>query len=338
MEPNVALQLRSPRDTYVEGEEIDVIVHVTSEEALTCRALTLELGLETHGKGDKDSVSAAKKTIHTGMIPAGTSEFDGSITLPRIRRATPATYHGHFVNVDWFARAVLDMSWVSSADSEVRIQVEPRNKGPEGEGETDSAPSQRIADSKLLEPDMPYAWVLALGLACAGIYYARTDQEGFTVVMLILFILTLAAWYNDRATVRSIGEVSFLVGPRRVFPGSDITACVMLSPPRDLKVNSVSVELRGAEEAISGSGSDKETHTHTLFNGTERLLQDAVVAAGKGLEANVRFRIPDEAPASMELKANRVAWTVELSIESGTEIRTSSLPVIVRPRAPHARS
>lgn len=95
------------QDHRVTGGTVSGRVRMTSEDMMTCRRLTVEIGWHTEGTGDTDRDSVFETELHTGEIYPGEHEYAFSCQLPD----GPVSYSGHLLNIVWSVSARLDLAW-----------------------------------------------------------------------------------------------------------------------------------------------------------------------------------------------------------------------------------
>ena len=305
----LALELRNPRDAYVEGELIDVIVHVEAQKEVLCKALTLEMGWETHGRGNKVSGKALKETIFSGTLPTGESTYESKVQVPTLSRTTPPSYHGTFINVDWHLRAAADIPWTLDPKSMIRIYVEPRD----AEGTTEEPPTWEHAEQVRLKGGLAPWLFIGCMLAIIGAFLTTKNVlVGAALMAPAAYVLT--RYFREQGLRKRIGEVVFGVSPNRTLAGGSVTAMVALRPPGALDVEFASVTIRAHESATSGSGTNTTTHRHLAFEESQVVLDDERIDASDIFRKELPFSIPLDAGPTIELNDNRVIWSIEFAV------------------------
>src|SRR5689334_7308514 len=101
------------------GEVIRGRVRATlGEHPVKCRALTLRHEWRTHGRGNQRSGTSASVTLFEGDWAAGErQEYPFELKVPN----GPATYHGHFLNVDHYLVAEADVPWSFDPKAELEL-------------------------------------------------------------------------------------------------------------------------------------------------------------------------------------------------------------------------
>lgn len=306
---HIRIETTDAERAYAPGDEVHVVVHVTARRAFPCDAVDIQLGFETHGKGNRDSRWYSRLTLFAGRIEEGEHTFEGVLIVPPVDRRSPPTYLGHFINVEWFVRARLDVPWALDPKETLRIDVDP----PEAlrPFEPPSIPPHDPVELRGMNAG--FLVVAALFLAAGG-WFAWKGNPWAAAALLVPPGLILRRFLADRAASRRVGSVGFGVWPRTVQPGEELGVYVMLSPPDDLEVERLRVRLRAEERATSGSGTNETTHTHDAVELDRTLLERALVEARDDWEGEVRFQLPIDAPPTFSTGDNVVAWEVQLEV------------------------
>lgn len=79
-------------------------VTVPSPTGLSARAVVVEIGWRTSGRGDTDEGIVVTDTVHEGAIPPGGIDVDFAADIPNV----PWTYQGELIKIGWFARGRID--------------------------------------------------------------------------------------------------------------------------------------------------------------------------------------------------------------------------------------
>ena len=107
--------------SYVGGEVVRGEVVVRVEKETTCKSLMIEVGWSTHGRGNRASDDVFEENLFIGSWQPGEYRYPFEATLPH----GPYTYHGHYLNVDWYAEARADVPWAFDPKDEVDFELIP---------------------------------------------------------------------------------------------------------------------------------------------------------------------------------------------------------------------
>ncbi|MFP6621591.1 MAG: hypothetical protein VB877_19760, partial [Pirellulaceae bacterium] len=114
---------------------------------------------------------------------------------------------------------------------------------------------------------------------------------------------------------RRLGEVQIACDSHLIAPGDKLPITVSFTPRKSGQINGVQATLMCTERAVSGSGTNKTTHTATLHD------QDFTLSGPEsfGAQANISFRghvqVPNVDAYSFHTGDNSVSWTVKIKID-----------------------
>jgi hypothetical protein len=134
---------------------------------------------------------------------------------------------------------------------------------------------------------------------------------------LLPIILIVAAyfWVRKRAVAARVGTVEFIVPHRVVAPNEEWQATLRFTSRKSFSVNSISLQLTGIESATSGSGSNRKTHSHTVFSERFVLRDSGPLTAGESVDETLSITFPETHAFSLEQSDNSIKWSVEARID-----------------------
>lgn len=330
---SIRLERAPPR--FLPGETVRGEVDVAVNAPCTCNDLTLWFGWRTHGKGNRTEGMVAQISLfHGEWMPGMNQSYSFEFRVP----SGPATYHGKLLNVDWYLRARADIPWAIDPKAETDLLVE----GGEGE-EYDFGPRYqppeeiyRKADKYLGCRVFLFSLVAAAGVI-VGLFIGFRQPWGLLLAGLFLAAgaaMILHTLWRGIAE-RKLGTPQVRIGASVAEGGERIPLSVRIRPRAPLRLEGVVVELRGLEEVVSGSGTNRTTHRHVFHQtreildpgGRELLPQEEVVFEGA-------VEIPPDAPPTFAAPDNSLQWTILLRISiGGWPDWKRDYPLAVRPRA-----
>ncbi len=340
---DLKIVLDRPDRVYQVGEMVTGHLDVVVNADCTCNGLKISRYWQTHGRGNRASGGQDEEILFTGQWrPGQTDRYPFEFEVP----AGPLTYHGHYLNVDWYLHATADIPWAFDPKTTEEFIVE--------KGDADELGDHPLGDRLASHPMQ--AMASTMGLACGLAFGAFFLVPGciFSVVMTILSIsegqpmmligagmgLVFAlvgivlAFFALRNTIaqRKLGPVTVTLEPDRVNAGQESRLHVHFSPKSAADLNGLTATLRGKEVVVSGSGTNRSTHSHIFHNEQYTLLESERVAAGEDVDRDVLIEVPGDAPASFAAPDNRLVWEVEVhvDIKSWPDFK-SSQGVIVLP-------
>ncbi len=322
----VRLELDEPSATYQAGSKITGRVLVSVTGAVKFRTLKVRLRWETHGKGNPDKDTATE--VH--LLEAGTWTKGQQLTFPFELQAPsgPVTYHGHYVNLDWFLEAIVDIPWAPDAEDSVPIALVG---GPPEPGYA-AGPSYAyfppeppdLSPPSSLHTTLLFVAILLLGLGVLflvlGFVAAGHPGAGplqvlgplLTVLGLVLLVASFANIFSERG----IGKPRIHIEPMEAAGGGLVQVRATLRPRKELELLDATVTLRGQEETIQGSGSKKRTYGETLHDAVHAARdRPKFLEPGRESEITWEIPIPPMAPPTLQTGDNRVTWALKVSFD-----------------------
>ena len=111
-----------PDKKYKFGETVTGVVEVRVNKECRCRKLTLTREWRTHGRGNRVSGDKKDTILYEGTWSPGEEiSYSFEIDLPN----GPTTYHGHYLNVDWYIKARADIPWAIDPKAETEVLLDP---------------------------------------------------------------------------------------------------------------------------------------------------------------------------------------------------------------------
>jgi len=346
---DVEIRLDEHDRTYAPGERIRGHVAVTTDQAVRCKGLTVTLQWRTHGRGNRDAGPESKVQLFQGEWGGGEQHAYG---FEFIAPSGPATYHGTFVNVDHYLTARVDLPWALDPKAETEILLVP----PAGAREYDFGPSYKppatelkregsaLAVGSLLTAGcfgVPGLAIIAGGIGFAVSYLRGSSQEGiFPAIFMLLFGGVFAvvgfglAFVLQKRNVarRKLGDPLVNVTPTTARPGDRVSVQITLQPRSSLTLAGAVAVLKGRERAVSGSGTNRTTHTHDLHGQEVGLGAPPQLEAGQMASFNASLQVPADAAPTFAAGDNDVKWMVELRIGiAGWPDWEREYPIDVRP-------
>ena len=322
-----SFSFNKPDGIYEAGETVTGILTFVPQRTLRINGLKLELRWRTHGRGNHTQGQAISIPIsfYEAEISQGQSyETPFSFNLP----SGPLTYHGHYLNVDWYLKAQLDAPLTPGfldPQSETELLVLPK----EGEsiylGPTYKAPddAKRAAANKWGSLIMAgvfggiglVVFLVFNSLAVNGPAFIRL----FSLIPLIF--VALAIWIGFSAMRNSLarsklGEVKVSFSKRQVVPGGNLTARLEFQAQKQLNLMKISITLKGYEKVVRGSGTNKKTFTHSVYEEQKVLMGAAVLSPKQTVVVEESFALPFDAPYSFMASDNELRWQLDCLVDT----------------------
>lgn len=298
-----------PERKFRSGESVTGKVIVGVNKDVKCRGIVISGYWKTHGRGNRDQGEYDQKNVFSGDMRAGESyEFPFEITAPH----SPLTYRGKLINIDHYVRARVDIPWAFDPKQEDEFILLPSPKV--------QAPTQPYsAEHASSKPSTKIAGYVVFAIIIAIVFLVFLPRGGFVLLMLpvAFVILALVAFFGLRKTMaeRRLGKVDLSLENAIVAPGQSIPITLSFTPRKRGSIRGVTAGLTGKERAVSGSGTDKTTHRHTIHEHKVTLDGPTEFAANKRVEFSGVVQIPDTNAYSFDVGENEVAWTLDLRID-----------------------
>src|SRR5690554_867815 len=315
--------IRGPVTTFFFFQAEDGIrgADVTGVQTCALPILDIVLCWHMHGRGNRTSQTPIGLVLFRGDWSAGTkASYPFELELPN----GPHSYHGHYLNVDWFLRARADIPWAIDPKAEREILLGP---GPK----TDPATYINVANGAhdvfakrkgnkgfmsifMLLFSLPFIgaglFVMLLGLiggpGMEAIFLVPFGGVFFLSGAVVFFFAT-----RNKFAAMKLGDIRLAWPEGIVHPGDDIPISCQIDATKGL--NGVNATLVCRETVVSGSGTNRSTYRHDIFSRAIELKQSA--QGGKRLSLEGGFGIPDDSPVSFYASDNELSWIVVVHID-----------------------
>ncbi|TWU43982.1 hypothetical protein Q31b_15160 [Novipirellula aureliae] len=289
------------------GSTIRGTVRVDVDNDVKCNGLIVESAWRTHGRGNIAKGSTDKVTLFTGHWTAGQHvEYPFELKIAD----WPPTYHGHYLNIDHYIDARVDIPWSFDPKASVPFLVRAACDNTQAVVPRTTKQINGIAGGCI-------AALVIAGFAMFVAAFVIGDGGIIPIIFLGAFGLIGASVFLVKSVLPKwvLGQVACDLGMTTVSPGQTIKGQLSFSPRKNLQINGITMKVSANEQCISGSGSNKKTHHHRLFQSTETLEGATTLSANRPLHYDFSYQIPNDAPFSVELRDNKLHWIVEVSID-----------------------
>lgn len=312
---NLLIEMMDPDATRGPGDKVQGFVQVDVDRAVTCRGLHIILRCRTHGRGNTWKNQVIDEIAYVGeWEPGDELVYPFEFEVPN----GPVTYHGAILNVIWEVYAYVDIPWAFDPETQAEFTV------VRGEARPSQGPNSAMMVRDLGAMSPPgTAWVPLVGFSlfflCSSVVMFTIDSAflafctvSIGAVGMLVLTLVAGALRNAMAT-RKLGEVSFEAMPVEIEAGESLACVARMHPPAAAKINGASLSLVCQEVVVSGSGTNRTTHT-------EEVLRERIVLAGaRTIEGETTWeaalRIPENAAATFYAPDNKLEWRVEFHID-----------------------
>lgn len=300
------------------GEEVTGTVTVQVNEDADCNGIILEHFWQTHGRGNSATGPKLATELYRGPLRAGQSlKYPFQVTAP----IGPPTYHGTYLNVDHYLMVRVRIPWAIDPRAKEEYVLLP--SGAEYGNLRVTSPTGLINKQTLTGLGVPAGVAMIL----AGVFFFPCG-----LVLVPFGLLVLLFGVRKKLAEKKIGKVALSLGSLRVAPGGQLPLRLMFTPRHTSRLNGITAKLVGSEKCVSGSGTNKTTHTHKFFERTVVLVPECEVTAGRPIRVAGIVPIPETNAYSFHATDNDVLWELEVRVDipmwpDWTDKRT----VVVRP-------
>lgn len=295
---------------YKIGETVKGKVTIEVDKECQCDKLILQKYWSTHGKGNRASGVKEELNLFQGTWQPGKYEYPFSFVL----NDGPFSYHGHYINVDWYLNAQADIPWSIDPKDEIEYILEKSDTD-----QTDSLPAYEFHNKQSNTLDLnkyPLLRLFPLIFVIAGIlmiYFQGDLFIGgvFTIVGTVIFYKLIQSSIAER----KLGKVKCELLENILRPGDDLHFSISFEPASNVTINTASVRLVGKEVAISGSGTNTTTHSHTFHSEEMPILMQGSFSGGMPVRDKRRLKVPAGAAASFTASDNRLEWQLVVNID-----------------------
>ena len=276
------------------GATLSGVVVVKPDKEIQCKGLVVRTIWSTHGRGNVDTAEVASQSLFQGTWQSG-QEYRYPFTLATA--VWPPTYHGSYLNVGHYVAAQAKVSWSIDPKAQVEYRV-VANDAPADLKPTAAAPKQS-------------GFIAAAILGVIAVLFVTAFVPLLLIAMLFLGpILGLTYVYKVILPKRVTGPVTCDLASAKVRAGQNVKANLVFTPARRSTINGIEWKIRCVEECVSGSGSNRRTHTCELFQDTVPVCGPTELKPGEKQSFELDYKLPANAAPSLKFADNKLQWTV----------------------------
>jgi hypothetical protein len=328
---NVEVILDASEPAYEAGAEITGRVIVRASKDVEPKALVIEQLWRAHGRGNTHEEVLAVQREPGGLWRADTvTEVPFRFVCP----SRPVTYHGHYINVDHYVKARVDVAWATDPRGETdyvvipgastvkdyiaavarKDEVKPQQAGGCG----------KVVGYILLPVLIPLLLVLLLMLlpillVAGTVMFVRHQlarrRVGDVVVEIGAPAIEELGKKSKLAQKLTLSPTGLKGSTHVVGSGAAIPVRVRFTPRIAVSVNGVRVKVTAQEIATSGSGTNATTHRHTVWEEVVPLVDAGVLAAGEPVDLAAEVTLPESDAASLDAPSNKIEWKAVVQID-----------------------
>ncbi|MCA9196553.1 MAG: hypothetical protein KDA87_03405 [Planctomycetales bacterium] len=300
---DVRIVFDKPDRTYHGGETVSGKVLVSVNQNVNAKGIRLTYQWRTHGRGNR--ATGDKQVLMLSEASQLTTGDDLVLPFQFTADEFPFTYRGHYLNIDHYVKADVDVAWAFNPKSEQEIIVLP-GKRPA------VFPASRT-EVRLKEKPTKSNVGGAIGITIVGIVLLVFS---FVFIFLLPFVLLGFVIYFIRKQMLAakIREAKFTVPHLVVAPNEPWSFEFEFVPKSSFSVNEITMILIGQERVISGSGTDRTTHRHKIHESVIQLHPAGQVPA-KPFRIAKTIPFPETTAYSFEASDNYLEWEARIRID-----------------------
>ncbi|MFK8113436.1 MAG: sporulation protein [Rubripirellula sp.] len=301
---DLSIELDDPQKIYSGGAAIKGVIRVDVDADVKCSGLVVTSGWKTHGRGNVDSGEVGSVTVFEGEWRTG-EKLEYRFELPVGH--WPPTYHGHYLNVDHCVEARAKIPWAFDPKASQQFMMRP-SCGPEG-----TVNEQRGQKSSAIGNAIGV--LVVLGFLIGGA--VMVSQAGAFGLLFLLFPLAGGMYWFIRHFLPkfALGEVDFHLAQEQASPGESIAGELVVRPRNSVPINAIQLNFEAREKVVSGSGSNRTTHSKTFFEESHTLQESTSLTPGQEHCFPFEVALPENAPYSIDLSDNDLIWNVKLRVD-----------------------
>lgn len=304
---DLSIELDDPKSVHPGGGKITGVVRVVVDKNVSTKGLVITSGWATHGRGNVASGETASETLFTGDWRAG-DKLEYRFELPIGN--WPPSYHGNYLNIDHYINVRAKIPWGFDPKASQAFLMRPT-----GGAET-AVITKNVHELSGKIGCIVFSIISAI---FATIFVTVLGAVGFSPFMLFFAIIPLIGFVVFFVKVLLpkylLGDVQCHLEPEQVSPGDDVRGELVITPRKNVNINAIKMTFKASEKVISGSGSNRTTHTNVFFEKETTLQGEGVLQAGQTHRIDLNVQLPDDAPYSIDLDDNDLIWSTFLRID-----------------------
>ncbi len=299
---DLSIELDEPDRVFLAGEMVDGCVRVSVDSGVNCSGLVVSTGWKTHGRGNVTSGNGEQTTVFSGEWAAGQRQ-EYRFSLPA--GDWPPTYHGHFLSIDHYidVQAMIPWAFDPKASSPFRVRATEAWVAAEHRKSSDTGISHLIGR-------------IFVAVVVASFFFTFISMGWEGLLCLLIPVAIITWWFCFKFLPKYIlGNPQAFLQEDTLASGGEVVGEFATRTRKNVSINSVTAVMTCTEQCVSGSGSNKKTHTHTVFEKSLELHAKTIFKAGQVNRFPFVFHLPNDAPCSVELHQNSLIWSVDLRVD-----------------------
>jgi len=304
---DISIEFDAENRTYRGGETVSGRVLVEVNKDLTSNGIKLIRFWQTHGYGNTDSGERIEEILDTDsqLFAGEVRTYPFSFVADR----QPLTYHGHYVNIDHYVRAEVDVPWAIDPKLEEDYVLLAGETPEEVTGKRDEIIEFEDETATQMGPV-----VKAIVLTLLGVVLLVVAVVALWLLPIILLVAGIF-WIRKKMVSGRLGDVQLKMPHLVVGAGEDWPLELTFTPKKNFLINGIEVKMSCCESATAGHGTNRTTRTHTVVDEVHVLEPAGQLAANERFERQVALPFPETDAYSFDDSDNNITWTVEVRID-----------------------
>lgn len=308
---------------FTAGEWVRGQVQVIAHKNAHCKALKISLGWETSGSGNvaRDSRENEKVLFQGDFTPEEQYSFPFELQIPE---EGPCEFVGKELIVLYYLKATADIPMAFDPVSRLQIKVRPSSKSGliYQAGQSTITPENLQATGELgavlgtfLSLFIAFIASLFFYTILSAIFQGLQRMSVFLGIFLLFFALFYFLFFKNRFAQYKIEKPIFEMTTNVVHPGGKIPFGAAVTAKRPLNLNALQLTLTCTEITVSGSGSNRTTHRHEIFNIKQNYFENEALDPGIEKKVMDQISIPEETPFYFNAPDNSVVCKLEIRFD-----------------------
>ncbi|MEL6894540.1 MAG: hypothetical protein AAFP90_00355, partial [Planctomycetota bacterium] len=304
---SLTIQLDSADGTpNVCGGKISGRVIVDVSDDVKCNGLVVRSTWKTHGRGNVTSETVDTVTVFTGNWTGGSRpEYPFTVKVAD----WPPTYHGRYLSVDHAIEVQAKIPWAFDPKAEMAFPAI-------ADGRRGEQPAFARAASGGASKMVGIIAAVIGAMVFGGVVIGFALNAPFLLLFVLPVVLIIfGVWFFFSVLPTwVVGKPTMQLSADHFHPGQTIEGSLIIDPSKSFQHEGISVTLHCYEQCVSGSGSNRKTHRHTLQEEKFPLVAAGMRSGGEGPIA-FSIPLPKQPVYSLKLGDNEIKWELEAEIE-----------------------
>ncbi len=299
---DIEIEFYRPDREFRAGEKVQGWIRITVNKKLKCKGLHLNVFWKTHGRGNTTRKNYHQQNLFQGDWEVGeTFEYSFEFDAP----ASPITYHGKYLNIDHYVSVRAEVPWALDPRREEEFLVRP------GSVMAEVPESQPVIESGS-SWGMYLGIAFGLGLVALALLFTLKTNLLF-LLLLLPAVLILFLSLRSKLAISKLGQVEWTT-KSHVHAGVAMPSTLNIGPLGNVDISKITMRVLGNESVVSGSGTNKTTYSHVVYDQTEIILENESHRSGETIQLQPNITFPETDAISVDLPDNRITWHATLAI------------------------